>query len=81
MTDSMLDSEILSILAVQTDYGMSAELIAKYVLALTSEDVGSDKVLERLTFMKGRGWVDYQVDDYRKKLWNITDAGKVKRNQ
>ena len=80
MKPELMDAEILSILAVQDEYPLSAELIAKHVLA-SGIKTGVDEVKLRIRFMKERGWVDYQVNDYQEEKWFITEKGQIHRRQ
>lgn len=82
MNDEILDIQILDLLAAQTRYPIPAARIHDYVSEFGRADAGGvDRVSARLRWMKDRGWVDCKVDDYRRELWFITEAGEIRRKK
>lgn len=76
--DIALIRHTLSALADLQGHPVSEQALATEVEIRANRPLTLQQVQSVLTLCKDKGWADWRMDDFRQRLWAITEAGAAK---
>lgn len=77
--DVALVKHTLALLATVNGSSLPEETIAAEVEIRASRPLTTQQVKDVLTNCRQMGWVEMRLDDFRRQVWCITDAGLNKQ--